>query len=98
MARQLEGKRVNIWIPGKQLAIAKQIENLSQFFQLSLDQAPGIMAWAILHDKHPEKYPLNTKKLEDVVDEFNEKYPLDPLTQKRQGKWQQPSQPKQEIW
>lgn len=98
MPKQLEGKRINIWVPGRQLEVARQIENLSQFIQLALDQAPDIMAWAILHDRHPQKYPIKRKNMEDVVDIFNERYPLDPLTQKRQNKWHKLSPPKPEIW
>lgn len=80
-----EGRRVNVWIPPKQLETAEQIDNLSQFIQIALDNAPDIMAWAILREVQPEKYESG-KKLEDVVDEFNKKYPLDPLTAKRLNK------------
>jgi hypothetical protein len=83
----LVGKRVNVYIPGRQRETAVQIENLSAFFQIALDNAADIMAWAILRDVKPKTY-TPTHKLENVIDDFNDKYPLDPLTQKRQGKWQ----------
>lgn len=86
MAKELEGKRVNVYIPGKQMETAVQIDNLSKFFQICLDNAADIMAWAILNNVDPEKYkPF--KELDDVVDDFNRRYPLDPLTQKRLKKW-----------
>lgn len=69
----------------------KDIENFSGFIQICMDQAPDIMAWAILNKHDPKKYHPRAK-IEDVVGEFNEKFPLDPLTQKRQGTWQDPSQ------
>lgn len=82
----VEGKRVNIWIPPAQIERAEEIENLSRFFQLCLDNAADIMAWAILRSVEPKKYHP-THEFDAIIDEFNEKYPLDPLTQKRQGKW-----------
>lgn len=92
-----KGKRVNVWIPERQLKVASQIDNLSNFFQICLDAAPDIMAWAILKDYDPKKY--NTGKVvEDVIDEFNEKYPQNPLTQKRTGEWPKNSPSKQELW
>lgn len=80
-----KGKRVNVWIPHKQMETAAQIENLSNFFQIALDNAADIMAWAILRDVEPQKYNTG-RKVEEVIDEFNEKYPLDPLTAKRLNK------------
>lgn len=84
------GKRVNVWLLGRQLKTHKQIENYSAFSQICLDNAADIMAWAILQDVDPKTYH-NDKKLEDVVDEFNQKYPLDELTQKRMGTWHKSS-------
>lgn len=92
-----EGKAVLIWLPPKSLDTAKQIDNLSNFVQLALSQAPGIMAWAMLHDINPEKYK-DSRKIEDVVDDFNAKYPQNELTQKRTGKWPKNSPSKQELW
>jgi hypothetical protein len=82
-----KGKRVCLWIPGRQLKVASQIDNVSAFLQLALDNAPDIMAWAILNDVDPDTYHSN-HKLEDVVDKFNVKFPQNELTQKRTGKWQ----------
>lgn len=67
-----------------------QIDNLSNFFQIALDIAPDIMAWAMLKAHDPKKY-YDLHKMEEVKDDFNEKYPLDPATAKRLGKWQEPS-------
>lgn len=88
---EVAGKRVHVYLPPHHLEIAGQIENLSGFLQICLDQASDIMAWAILNKADPKKYHAR-KKLNEVIDEYNEKFPLDPLTQKRQGKWQDPSQ------
>lgn len=92
-----KGKRVNVWIPERQLKVAAQIDNLSAFLQISLDAAADIMTWAILKDVDPKKYNTG-RKLEDVVDSFNEKYPQDPLTQKRNGTWPKNSPSKHELW
>ncbi len=92
-----KGKRVNLWIPDKQMEMAAQIDNLSSFLQIALDNAVDIMAWAILRDIQPQKYNTG-RKLEDVIDNFNEKYPQNELTQKRTGKWPKNSPNKQELW
>ena len=91
------GKRVNVWIPEKYLETAELIDNLSKFLQIALDQAPNIMAWAILEDIDPEKFKVR-KKIDDVIDKYNKKYPLDPLTQKRTGKWPKASPPQPDSW
>lgn len=85
-----QGKRVSVWLPPKQLKVAVQIDNLSNFFQMALDIAPDIMAWAMLREHDPKKYH-QIHKMEEVKDEYNKKYPLDPRTAKRLGKWQEPS-------
>lgn len=82
----VEGKRVNIWVPPAQLQMAEDIENLSRFFQLCLDNATEFMAWFILKEIDPKKF-RNMREYDGVVKDFNKKYPLDPLTAKRQGKW-----------
>lgn len=86
-----EGKRQHVWLPPAHLEIRQDIENFSAFVQICLEQAPDIMAWAILRDVDPKKYRPR-KTMDEVKDEFNKKFPLDELTQKRQGKWQGPSQ------
>lgn len=83
---EAEGKRINVWVRPAHLARHAEIENFSAFIQICLEQAPDIMAFALLHKVDPKKYHYRAK-MEDVIDEFNEAYPLDPLTQKRQGKW-----------
>lgn len=92
-----KGKRVNLWIPDRQMKTAIQIDNLSAFLQISLDAAADIMAWAILKERDPQKYDTH-RKIEDVVDEFNEQYPQNELTQKRQGTWPKNSQKQRELW
>lgn len=92
-----KGKRVCLWIPDKQMKTAVQIENLSKFLQIALDNASDIMAWAILREYDPTKYNTG-RKVEDVVDEFNEKYPHNQLTQKRNGTWPKNSPNKPELW
>lgn len=84
---KVESGRVNIYLPKKQRKVAVQIDNLSNFFQICLDIAPDIMAWAMLREHDPKKYhDLHT--MDKVKDEFNKKYPLDAATAKRLGKWQ----------
>lgn len=85
-----KGKRVNLWIPERQLKVASEIENVSAFFQIALDNAADIMAWAILNKVDPKRFH-NNHQLEEVIDEFNDKYPLDELTQRRNGTWHKPS-------
>ena len=92
-----KGKRVNVWIPDHQMKTAVQIDNLSSFLQIALDNAADIMAWAILRDVQPQKYNTG-RKIETVIDEFNEKYPQNELTQKRQGTWPKNSVKKPELW
>lgn len=85
-----KGKRVNVWIPARQMKTASEIDNLSNFFQIALDNAADIMAWAILRDVDPKRFQ-NHHELPDVIDDFNRKYPLDELTQKRNGTWRKNS-------
>lgn len=91
------GKRISIWLPPKQLKVANQIDNLSNFVQMALDVAPDIMAWAMLKEYDPKKFDTG-KKLDDVVDDFNKKYPQNALTQGRKGKWQKNYQNLPELW
>lgn len=92
-----QGKKVTIWLPPKQLKVAKQIDNLSNFVQIALDQAPNIMAWAMLVEADPKKFK-NVHDIEEFKDEFNSKYPQNELTQKRTKKWPKNSPSKQELW
>lgn len=91
-----KGKRVNVWIPDRQMKTAAQIDNLSNFFQIALDGAADIMAWAILMKSDSEKYNTG-RQIEEVVDEFNEKYPQNELTRKRNKQWHKNSQKLPEI-
>jgi hypothetical protein len=64
-----------------------EIENKSAFLQLCIDNAVDIMAWDILKKADPEQYDIPQEKpYEEIVEEFNAKHPLDPLTAKRLGK------------
>lgn len=84
-------------MPDKQMKTAIQIDNLSKFMQIALDNAADIMAWAILKEYDPTQYNIG-RKVEEIAPQFNEKYPQNPLTQKRTGKWPKNSAPKQELW
>lgn len=74
------GKRINIWIPKRHQKILDQIENKSNFFQMALEQAAGIMAFDIIAK---EKGLTPATPTAEQVQDFNTKYPLDPLTAKR---------------
>ena len=90
------GKRVNIWLPEKHLKIADDIENLSQFVQIALEQAAGIMAVDIIKQEKGLKQPLPTQ---EQYDRWNQDHPQNPLTQKRENKCSTPtSAPKPELW
>ncbi len=91
------GKRVNVWIPAHQMKLAQDIDNLSEFFQIALDNAADIMAWAILRDVEPQRFNTG-RKVEDVIDEYNKQHPLNELTQKRQGTWHNNSPKTPELW
>lgn len=95
------GKRVNIYLPKHSLKIAKDIDNLSEFFQMALDQAAAIMAFDIIKQ---EKGIVDKRvPTQEQLDRWNSDHPLDPLTAKRLGKQKQwpntpNSPPKQELW
>ena len=98
MPKKKPSNRANVYIPTELLPLARQIDNFSAFIQICLEQAPDIMAFAILHEKDPKKYHYR-RKMEDVIDHFNERYPLDPrnkltpIIKQRQGEeWQTNSQ------
>jgi len=78
------GRRVNIWLPDYHDNIAKDIDNLSQFFQLALEQAAGIMALDIIKREKGLQQPLPTP---EQTAEWNKNHPLDPLTAKRKKQW-----------
>lgn len=92
------GKRINIYLKGKHLRTAKQIDNLSAFIQLALEIAPDIMAWDILNREAGGTLDTG-RKLENEVEAFNDNHPLDPLTAKRKNpEWQKNSPSKSELW
>lgn len=99
MAKQ-NGRRVNIWLSGESLEVWEQLENRSAFVRMALQDAVGIMTWAILKQKEPEKYKIKERPIEEVVEEFNDTFPTDPLTAKRLGRetWQKNSPNKPELW
>lgn len=81
-----QGKRVNIYLPPHSMKIAKEIDNLSAFIQLALENAVGIMAFDIIKQK---KGLVDKRVLtQEQLDRFNADHPLDPLTAKRLGKTQ----------
>lgn len=92
------GRRVNVWIPERHLALWDELENKSQFVQIALDDATGLMAFAIIKEA---KGIVRPKPTQEQIGEFNEKFPLDPLTAKRLGKekqWPKNSPKKPELW
>jgi len=95
-----KGKRVNIWLSGESLVVWEQLENRSGFVRMALQDAVGIMTWAILKKQEPEKYKVQERPIEEVTKEFNQEFPVDQLTAKRLGKekWQENSAKKPELW
>lgn len=88
--KELPATRVNVYLRGPQLEVRKMIENNSAFIQICYDNAADIMAWAILKNVDPKKYhPIHELDEPGLVDNFNKKYPADPLF-KDKNKW--PSQ------
>lgn len=93
---ELEGIRVNVYLPAKHRKIARDIDNLSGFLQMALEQAAGIMAFDIIKREKGYSQPLPTQ---EQYNEFNQNHPLDPLTKKRENKkCETSSQPKPELW
>ena len=94
------GKRVLIYLPYRYWKMSKDIENLSAFVQLCLDDAAGIMAFNILHQMDPKKYP-HTSTMKEVKNTYNETFPLPELVKRRINKEticpkNSPSKP--ELW
>lgn len=92
------GKRVNIWLPERHLKIAKDIENLSNFVQIALDQAAGIMAFDIV--KKAKGIPNQPPPTPEQLERWNKDHPQTPLTKKRENETcnTPASQPKPELW
>jgi len=89
---------MNVWIHPRHVKLWREIENKSGFVNMALDDAIGVMTMAILRKENPEKYTIK-KKPEAVLPEFNDKFPLDPLTKKRLNKqWPENSHPTPEPW
>lgn len=99
-AKDGKGKRVLVYIPHHHLKLWKDIDNKSNFVQTCLDDAIGIMTWAILRKSKPDVYRQPNKTIEEVLPAFNEKFPLDPLTAHRLGKqtWPKNSPSEHELW
>lgn len=65
--------------------------------QLAIDNAAGIMSWALI--KKQQGYTDPVTMTPELVAEYNENFPLDPLTAKRLNKeCPTPSAPKPELW
>lgn len=92
------GKRVNIWLPEKHLKIADDIENLSQFVQIALEQAASIMAFDII--KQAKGITKQDPPTPEQYERWNSDHPQNPLTQKRENeKCSTPtSASKPELW
>ena len=78
------GKRVNVYLPKHSLKIAKDIDNLSEFIQVALDQAAAIMAFDII--KKEKGLVDKREPTPEQLERWNHDHPLDPLTAKRLGK------------
>jgi hypothetical protein len=74
------GKRINIWIPERHLKTLNQIDNKSQFFQMAIEQAAGIMGLDIIKREKGLKQPGPTP---EQIEIWNKNHPLDPLTARR---------------
>ncbi|RTL04848.1 hypothetical protein EKK58_09495 [Candidatus Dependentiae bacterium] len=83
------GIRTTIWIPGKHVDLWNKIENKSGFVQIAMSDAVGVMMWAIMKKGNPKEHhrAVDDLDIDDVLPEFNKKFPLDELTQRRQNKW-----------
>lgn len=89
------GRRVNIWLPEYHDNIAKDIENLSQFVQIALEQAAGIMALDIIKKEKGLKQSLPTP---EQYEQWNKDHPQNPLTTKREKECSTPtSQPIHDV-
>lgn len=91
-------RRIHLWVDPRHEKILDQIENHSKFFELCLDQAAGIMAWALLKAQEPAKYDVidEIPKPEQAA-EYNAAYPLNPLTKRRKQLSESSVKP-QENW
>ena len=75
------------------------LENKSKFLQIALDDAIGIMTWALMREKHPEQYKANVKPVDEVVPEFNARFPIDRLSASRKDvSWPENSAKNPELW
>lgn len=77
------GRRVTLWLPEVALKVYDQLENKSAFLQLALKDAVGIMQWAIMKEREPQTYKDTDVKFEDIIGPYNEAFPVDELTEKR---------------
>lgn len=78
-----QGRRVSVWLPYEADKTSKEIDNLSEFVQIALEQAASIMAFDIVKKHKGITQPAPTPA---AVERWNEDHPLDPLTAKRLGK------------
>lgn len=90
------GIRATVWIPERHVKLWRELDNKSGFISLALDDAVGIMAWAIMRATDPERFhrPVDDKKVEDVLPEFNKNYPLN----EENKQWPKSSKKTQENW
>jgi hypothetical protein len=80
-AKDRPGYRISVYLDADSGKIAKDIENLSAFVQLSLRQAAGIMAFDIL--QRQRNLPKDEPPTLEAIAQFNSDYPLNDLTRKR---------------
>lgn len=92
------GERRIFWLREKNRKMYNAIENKSEFINIALEAAIDIMAWDILKKMEPDVYKVERKQpVEEIIDDFNKKHPLDELTAKRLGRTngQKPQRPVQ---
>lgn len=77
----------------------KELANKSEFINLALQQAVGLMTWAILQEKDPKKYYIKRPPLSEVIDSYNDLPPVKRLTPGRKSaEWHKNSAKKPELW
>ena len=80
MSKSKPGRRVNIYLKPQHDKIAKDIDNLSEFVQIALEQAAGIMAFDII--QREKKLKKHDPPTPEALERWNSDHPLDPLTAK----------------
>ncbi len=102
-----QGHNVHVYLTPDVLKMYRSLENRSRFFQTALREAVGVMQWAVMKERKPDTYYdtilPDTPQFENLLTQYNQAFPLDPLTKARQKKkedaeWLKNSQNKPELW